>query len=187
MSEPLRLWHGARAWEGPPAVQKTRRGRAEHGPGIYLTTSYQTAAGYAKGGGTVMLFELDPDLVWLEASNVPLLDAVTFVQSRRRLPKKAPLVADLRAVAARMASRLGGDSVPASSLVNLLVNYEVLSGSIGPELAGFMVDHGISASLERRSAEEDWVVLFDPRKILGRRIMPALRRGTHPDMPKVRA
>ncbi|HQY61120.1 MAG TPA: hypothetical protein PK141_06990 [Polyangiaceae bacterium] len=47
---PLVFWHGSRAWHGPPTVRPGRAKRSEGGPGIYLTTSYRTASGYAKGG-----------------------------------------------------------------------------------------------------------------------------------------
>lgn len=43
------MYHGGRSWTGVPSVQPPKRGRAEHGPGIYLTTITAYEAVPAKG------------------------------------------------------------------------------------------------------------------------------------------
>jgi len=172
-TDPIVLWHGSRAWSGPPEVRPAKGSRVEHGPGLYLTTSYETARRYARGGGSVMRFEIDPDIRWLENESLPLADAERFLVGRPRLRKRDETIADLRRVAARMTARLGGDRVPAAALLNLMVNYESLTGDHGPALAEFLVSHGIGASLANELSGEDWVLLFDPRKIRSYRKVPA--------------
>lgn len=164
---PIQLWHGAHNWQGPPQVRGARKGHAEAGPGLYLTTSYQTARKYARGGGATLRVTLDADLGWLEDATLSLADAVAFVQALRRCGQRTALVRDLRAYAVRLAPRLGGDTIHASALVNLAVNADAAHGDNGVLLAGFLVEHGIDASLHLATSTEDWVVVFNPKKILG--------------------
>lgn len=169
---PLVLWHGSRAWEGKPEVRPSRKGRSEHGPGIYLTTSYQTATGYAKGGGVVQRVDVSSDLGWLEGSAVPLADMKAFVEARRGLRKKRELLADLDWSAQRT-KNAGEGMLWASSLVTLFVNHEAITGDHGPALAAFLVEHGIDASLANERSGEDWVVLFNPAKVVRVQRAPA--------------
>jgi hypothetical protein len=170
---PIILWHGSQSWRGTPDVQPAAGDRLEHGPGIYLTTSYRRARSYARGGGSVIRFEIDPHVRWLEHETLPLADAIRFLEERPRLRKRAETIADLRENAARTAGRLGGDRVRASVLVNLMVNYRSATGDHGPALARFLAAHGIGASLANELAGEDWVLVFDPRAILAWRKVPA--------------
>ena len=125
--DPLIFWHGARAWGGAPAVRGARKGRAEHGPGIYLTTSRETAQRYSKGGGVVMRVEVAPSLRWLELATLPLDESLAFVAAVPRLgSRRARLLADLHRLAARDVARGG---VAASALVNLMVNAGASDGA----------------------------------------------------------
>lgn len=159
------FYHGARAWNGPPEVQRGRKGRTEHGPGIYLTTSYATAAKYAKGGGTVKRVSVDTNLGWLDDVRIPLADTIAFVRDTPRMRKKAEIIADLK----RNADRLGVGVVGAYVLRNLAVNYDALVGDVAPAMAAFFVRHGADADVVETSSEgaqEDWLVLFNPAKIV---------------------
>lgn len=160
----LVLYHGARAWEGPPEIRPSRAQRVAHGPGIYLTTSVETARKYAKGGGYVMRFELDPELGWVEDTAIDADAMIAFVRSVPRLKSRAEIIADIR----RNAERRQRREVDATVLINLLVNYNAVRGGIGPLVADFLVKHGGDALLEQhaRGGEEDWVVLLNPRRIL---------------------
>lgn len=157
----LVLWHGSQRWEGPPEVRPSIRGSAEHGPGVYLTTAFTTAARYAKGGGRVIRFDLDPEITWLEDVRLPLDSVVAWVQAQPRLTKRAEILADLRQASAR---RPDG-TVWAPTIVNLLVNHRALSGAHGPALSAWLVEQGIDASHANNRGDEDWVVLFNLRKV----------------------
>ena len=182
---PLVFWHGSRAWHGPPTVRPGRAKRSEGGPGIYLTTSYRTASGYAKGGGVVQRVSVSPTVRWLAESALPVADVRAFLAGRPRLPKRAEIQADITANVARMADRMDPGLVQAEVLVNLMVNYDALKGGHGPALAEFLTQHGIDASHAKRGHDEDWVVVFNPAVIL--RMDPA--RGVavdQYDLPRVR-
>ena len=135
----------------------------EHGPGIYLTTEYATARKYAKGGGVTLRFSLDPDLGWLEdAPLLPVAQVVAWVAAQPKLPARAAVLAGV----AKVSGRLGGDFLPADSLVAIMVNHDAMPGAVGPSLAAFLVGLGIDASHVQANAREDWVIVFNPRKIL---------------------
>jgi len=162
---PVVLYHGAQRWEGAPEIVAHRKGHAEHGPGIYLTTSHETAARYAKGGGSVYRMELRPGVRWLQDAKLDKGPTVRWVKGLPRLRGKEQIVTGLERVAARM-----GDTFPAEILVNQFVNAGASSGQHGPALAAFLVAHGIDASLTSPplfggsggAHGEDWVVVFNP-------------------------
>lgn len=180
----ITMWHGARKWKGPPVVRASRTKRIVHGPGIYLTNRYETAAKYAKGGGVVMRVEIKPDLVWLEDAGAAatIEEMIAFLQERPRLPKRAEIIADLQVCTKRMYPR----PCPTVVLANLMINYNALSGDHGPALAKFLADHGIQVShVEHHS--EDWVVVFDPSVILS--MTPTRAKDVHSedyDLPRIR-
>lgn len=164
----LVLYTGAQVWEGPPKVRPSRKGRYEHGPGIYLTTGLETARKYAKGRGAVLRVEVDSDFVWLQDAVLPTETLVDWVMSQSRLKHRREIVEDLDRAAKRVEDRLGEGMSWVETLVNLTVNREALSGDAGPSLAEFLSDHGIGASLVTNAIGrgEDWVVLFDPSKVI---------------------
>lgn len=175
-AEPIVVYTGTQVWEGRPEVRQSRKGRAEHGPGLYFTTRLQTARKYAKGRGTVLRVEIDPSFAWLEDAIVPTSVLMNWVANQRGLRHKKEIISDISGNATRTASRI---STPAelnsyaSVLVNLMVNYDVLSGAHGPALAEFLASLGIGASHVSMSGNEEWVVLFDPTKVLSwRRVGP---------------
>ena len=188
MSNPIVVYTGTAVWDGPPEIRDTKKGRAEHGPGLYFTTSLETARRYAKGRGTVLRVEISPSIRWLEGAVAPVERMVEWVESRRGLRKKREIVQDLR-------TRSGGRGVAPGMgrvevLVNLMVNYEAISGSHGPSLAEFLVSLGIGASLvdppwgTRTANDEQWLVLFDPEKVLGWR---RIQRDDPSELPSIRS
>jgi GNAT superfamily N-acetyltransferase len=156
---PLVLYHGSQRWEGPPQIVAHRKGHAEHGPGIYLTTSWSRARLYAMGGGAVYRMELDPALGWLEEARLPLPATTVWIRGLSRLRDREDILHTLE----RGAARAGGP-FPASLLVNAFVKADVASGQHGPALAAFLSRRGIDASLKHKEGE-DWVVLFNPAKV----------------------
>jgi hypothetical protein len=173
----LVLWHGGQRWDGPPEVKPAKKGTHEHGPGLYLTTSASTARKYAKGGGSIIRVELDPDLTWLEGALISASSMTWWLKSRERLRNRQKVIDDLAATS----QRLNRDVIPASVLVNLMVNHEAITGGHGPALAQLLSARGIDASLVRQG-NEDWVVLFNPARIVSWKKVPA---GETNDLPRV--
>ena len=185
--ESLVFYHGAQQWEGPPQIVAHRKGHAEHGPGIYLTTSWTTASKYAKGGGSVYRIEVSPSVRWLEKTDLPVEETLRWVKSLPRLRGKADIVASLE----RTTARIG--RLPAEILVNVFVNHDAASGANGPALAEYLVRHGVDAShistpLFSGSGAEDWVVIFNPKIIekVTRLSAKDVGEGFAFDLPRVR-
>lgn len=176
---PLVVYTGTQVWVGRPEIRPSRKGRHDHGPGIYFTTRLQTARKYAKGRGTVLRVEIEPSFTWLEDAIVPLAVLTEWVEREPRLRRREEILQDLYERAGR---GLAPGEARASALVNLLVHYDAMIGSHGPSLAAHLAQMGIGASHVRQS-NEDWIVLFDPTKVLSwRRIEP----GDAEDLPSIR-
>lgn len=159
-------WHGSQRWAGTPELRECRKGQYECGPGIYSTTSLNTASKHSRGGGRILQLTLSPDITWLEDVKIPFDDAIQFVKSSKHIHKRRILQDDLHMTYERRDRvRLEG-MLPLTYLVNLAVNNECLSGKGGPELAEFLAGQGAQASLHTSSVNDDWVIVFDPKVIL---------------------
>ncbi len=179
----LQLYHGGRRWEGPPEIQAALKGRHECGPGTYFTTRYETARRYSKGGGVVILAELDPGIRWLENVELPVASMRDFVLDQPRLRKRSEILDDLK----RAALRLKRDVIPAYYLVNLCINHEALTPQNGPAMAAWLVEHGIDASLYSKDASEEWVIVFNPDSILSfKQVKSNDIDWSSPDLPFVK-
>lgn len=167
----ITLWHGSKKWLGSPEIQPSRKGRTEHGPGIYVTTHLETAQQYAKGGGAVRKIVLNPRLI-LEQAALSLSDACDFVTTVIAKSKQAEVLDRLVGCASRhiLDDRilLGQDTqrFHAESLVALCVNGDLTPGAKGQALAEFLSSQGIDCSFSRLSGREFWGVIFNPGVIL---------------------
>lgn len=178
------LWHGGRRWEGGPEVQPPSGGRYECGPGIYLTNRYLRAHKYAKGGGVTTRVTLADDIRWLEHATLPATALLAYLRNTPRLRARKALVADMLQLIAEHAD---ATQVPVSYLVNLLVNRDALAGKQGVALANWLAEQGIDASLHMVNAEEQWVIVFNPKVIVRHAPVPAGRVTTSEyDLPLIR-
>jgi hypothetical protein len=161
------LWHGGRI-SGPIDIQAPTKGRYEAGPGLYLTTSYQRACKYAKGGGSTFLVTLKDNLNFAEDVSIPLAEGVQF--ATKYLGGKGKLIAaDLK----NNCTRMNKDMFTANILINLVVNYEAGSGTKGRALLQFLQNHNVDAAIEDQSGGEQWVVVFNPNVITKVKKTPA--------------
>lgn len=142
-----KFFHGGIKWLGSPTINPKRR-RYEHGPGIYLTTSYETARKYGKGSRAV--FEVDvQDFTCISEIKIPKLDLLRFIEELR--PKNwENICTDLEGYA----NRTGREDIPLNVLNNLVVNWEAGGGKSGASIAQFFTENGADALIEQRGGGE---------------------------------
>lgn len=185
MTAPIVAYTGTQVWTGKPEVRPSAGKRMAHGAGLYFTTSLQTAKKYGKGSRTVLRVEIDPSIHWLEDAVAPTNVLVTWVaQSKMKTSVKTKIVDDLIERGTRGAPP---GHARVSSLVALMVNYGAVSGQTGVALAEFLASLDIGGDLIQRAGEQ-WLVIFDPSKVLRwRRVteedpwdLPPVKRTSRP-------
>lgn len=140
----LTLWHGGRDLEyNYRSFQSSRKGSWEHGPGIYLTTHYERASSYAKGGGKTYLVEFNEGNN-IDNVKIPLNQIYEFV-NLYVIKKKAKEVIDCIKDNSNRTS--DGESIKASYFLNILINFDAISPSKTDKLNQFLVDSGADYSI----------------------------------------
>ncbi len=167
------LYHGGKAWTGDPEIRPAKKGRAFHGVGIYLTTSFETARKYSR---TVYLFEIAEDFKFIDEVFIPMEDMISYVKSKKMKHWKE-IIEDIR----NNASRMNASLVNAEVLNNLMVNYDSLARTQGPALAEYLVSHGVSGTLVKNHTD-DWLVVLDVTKILSYKKLT----GTHDELDRIK-
>ena len=165
----ITLWHGGRGLEfNYQDVIAHRSGRWEHGPGLYLTTHYETAAKYAKGGGKTyrVTVQQGTDIGECEVS---LDDATEFVNRYVIGRLKKVLIDDLKDNLRRVGH------LNAEVLVNLCLNHSALSLASTEHLRKFLIGNGVDYIVVNRfgGRDEKLLVVVNPAKISRVDIVPA--------------
>lgn len=155
------LWHGSQRWAGKPSIDTPRRGRSEHGAGLYCTTEHTTARKYAAGAGTTRLMHIRKDIVLLEDCKEDASELVRVAQSIPRLKSKQAIIDDI----SWCAERARNQTIGTNTLLNLASHHDALHGSAAVAISEWLVSKGIDASLYTRSSE-DWLVIFNPNIIV---------------------
>lgn len=157
----LYFWHGASRWEGLKESKSTKGAQSKHGPGLYLTTALDTASKYAKGGGKMVLLKLDSDINILEGTRLSLEELLEGLASIPRVKKRKEIIEGLNQAFIRHPD----NRMPAEYLVNWLVNNESVGGESGVALSNWLCSKGIDASLCNAKYNEDWLLVFNTKKI----------------------
>lgn len=158
MSNNLQFWHGAHRWDKFHDQKNLPKGKCEYGPGLYLTTNYNTAAKYAKGNGKVILIELTPEINWLQHEKRPFSLLREMVNDCYHLKGKQKILNELEQLHARLGNP---EMLDAEYLVNLFVNNDVSHGNGGRYLQDWLLTQNIDASLANSRYNDDWVVIFN--------------------------
>jgi len=134
------LWHGGRdlhlSYHEPKAASK---GRWEYGPGLYLTTHYETARKYAKGGGKTYKVELELGN-HIRDVKLHIDDVLVFVKANVVKSKQNDIIEDIHDNMKRSNTL---PYITADILVNLCVNYEALKGDKTVMLNRFLVANNV--------------------------------------------
>ncbi len=160
----ITLWHGGRNLEhNYKNIQASPKGRWEHGPGLYLTTHYETARKYAKGGGKTYKVTLElgthiKDIV------IPIDSVLDFISNSVTKSKQKEILEDIHNNMKRMNMTT---HLHAETLMNLCINYEGLKGEKTISLNKLLVQHGADyGTVDRFSGRDETVfVVFNLEKI----------------------
>lgn len=172
MTKMIQLWHGGRDLESDyRSPKQPRKNRWEHGPGLYLTTHYETARDYASGGGKTyqVSIELGNNIKNIE---INLDEALNFIQDYVVGKKKQVVIDDIHNNLKRLNKT---DTVNAEVFLNLLFNHDALKGEKILKLNRFLVEHNVDFGLVNnfKGRDETVMVIFNLQKIKKVRAVPA--------------
>ena len=160
----LTLWHGGRNLEHSyKEFKSATKKRWEHGPGLYLTTHYDTASSYAKGGGKTYLVEFS------EGNNIDniiidLPKVYEFVNSTVIGHKRKEVLDCIHDNSNRTSD---GTKIKASYLLNIMINFDAIVATKTDKLNNFLVEHGADYSIVDRfkGRNETVFVIFNNKLI----------------------
>lgn len=165
-SDTITLYHGGRGLEygGHREIVPNAKGRWEHGPGLYLTTSYSRARSYAKGGRKVYKVVIRRGTN-LRGSTISYQAVQQFTKQYIMARSRKSFIEDINTIMARYDLT---DRVPSDVFVNLIINDNLLSSSKTPVLNKFLVDNGIDYSIVTNygGSGETVVALFNRNLIV---------------------
>ncbi len=160
----MKLWHGGRNLESDyNEPKKATKGRWEYGPGLYLTTHYETAYKYAKGGGKTyqVHFELGTNINDIQ---IKFDDALSFIQSNVTKSKRTIILEDIHFHLKRMGKT---SELEANVFLNLMINHDAVIVEKTINLNKFLVEQGIDYStVDRFSGRDETVVVIFNHKLI---------------------
>lgn len=165
MENTLTLWHGGRDLEySYHSFKNPSKNNWEYGPGLYLTTHYETARKYAKGGGKTykITFELGNDI---DEQLLHITDVNDFIAKSVVGSKQKKLLEDVYFNMERMKQK---EHIQANFFLNLVINNNAVIGKRITDLNNLLVEHGADYGRVNRYAgrDETVFVLFNLKKIL---------------------
>jgi hypothetical protein len=191
----IQLWHGGRNLEySTKEFQGANKNRWEHGPGLYLTTHYDTARDYAKGGGKTYLIDV-PEGSFIHEVNIPVELANEFV-SRHIIGKKQKEL--LQLMYENMHRKNNSTHINAENFLNLIFNLNAIQTPKTRELNQFLVEQGVDYGWVNnfKGRNETVLVIYNFAKIkkitsvmakdvdLHQRELPFFNREYYPSIKK---
>lgn len=116
----LTLWHGGRDLEfNHREFKSSKKGKWEHGPGLYLTTHYDRAYKYSKGGGKTYLIEFNEgnEIRDIELS---LTDVYEFINDNL-IKRKSLEITDC------IKENSNKQSISAAYFLNIIISFDALT------------------------------------------------------------
>lgn len=140
----LKMWHGGRIDSKSDLFNQFSQsgGRYEYGPGMYLTTHFDTAAKYAKGSRKIYLIELSPSGTNIDDVVIPMSEAEAAIKMFAS-PK-----AKQKEVLSHLHKRYSDKpQIPLSKVVTFLINFEAIRPNKTGAFREWIVSQGADYSL----------------------------------------
>lgn len=154
------LWHGGKNLEFSYKENlKSKTGRFEYGPGLYLTTHYETAKKYSKGGGKTYKVMLKKG-VDIKNVTIHLKDIVDYISTYVSKNKQKDLFIDIY-------QYVLDNKIKANIFLNLILYHNAVKPEKSIFLMNFLVDNGIDYAISENynGRKETIVVVFNKEKI----------------------
>jgi hypothetical protein len=172
----LTLWHGGNLEFGQDNVSH-KGGRWEHGPGLYLTTHYDTARKYSKGSRKLYQIVIRKGTnirdVEIPMDKVTEFGDLYFIKSK----KKDALE--------RINKRVKDAKINADTFLNIVFNEQAIKNTDTDKLRVFLVQQGVDYSIVDNAFgwHERMVVLFNMKSIVSKRIVSSKEKIETFDLP----
>lgn len=164
MNNTIALWHGGRELEyNYRNPKESKKGRWEHGPGLYLTTHYETAKKYSKGGGKTYKVTIEEGVNIAEIF-LKIEDVLNFASKNIIKRVRNEFLEDVY----NNSKRIGNTGlINAEYFLNLCINNDAVKGKNTIALNNFLVENGVDYGISTRFAgrDETILVVFNLNKI----------------------
>jgi hypothetical protein len=170
----LTLWHGGNL-ESNEEMIAHKSGRWEYGPGLYLTTHYDTARKYSKGSrklykivvrkGTNIRDVMLP-MNHSKGSTAIYNNVYSFIHAF--VPKKKQ-----QEIIDRIKPHIKNETISADTFLNIMVNEKAIKNTDTDSLREFLVQHGVDYSIVSNAFgwHETMIVLFNMKLIVSKTIV----------------
>ena len=174
----ITLWHGGNLDDAYQETKRHAKGRWEHGPGLYLTSSHEVAKKYTKGRRKLYRVKVSEGND-IQSVDVPIEDIHSFID--RYVIRK-----DRQDIKDRLERTLKDGKVKISRLLNLIINADALPKRYTNELREFLVDSGVDYSLDTNTFGwgELTLVLFNMDKLVDKEVVGPDEKISEYDLPK---
>ena len=160
----LTLWHGGNLEYGQENVSH-KGGRWEHGPGLYLTTHYDTARKYSKGSRKLYRVVVKKGTN-IQDVNLPVSAVMDFAESNFTKSKRKEVVS-------RIEKRVNNNAINADTFLNIVFNEQAIKNTDTDKLRIFLVKNGVDYSIVDNAFGwgERMIVLFNMKNIVSKTIV----------------
>jgi hypothetical protein len=172
----MTLWHGGNLEFAQENISH-KGGRWEHGPGLYLTTHYDTARKYSKGSRKLYRIVIRKGTNITEV-NIPIAVVREFMDTYFVRSRK-------KDVAERIEKRIKDDKINADTFLNITFNEQAIKNTDTDKLREFLVKQGVDYSIVDNAFgwHERMIVLFNMKNIISKKIVPPKEKIETYDLP----
>lgn len=172
----MTLWHGGNLEFAQENISH-KGGRWEHGPGLYLTTHYDTARKYAKGSRKLYRIVLRKGTNITDVT-IPMVAVREFIDTYFIKSRKKEIVA-------RIEKRIKEDKINADTFLNIAFNEQAIKNTDTDKLRKFLVTQGVDYSIVDNAFgwHERMVVLFNMKNIVSKKIVTPKEKIETFDLP----
>jgi hypothetical protein len=172
----LTLWHGGNLEAGQENIAH-KGGRWEHGPGLYLTTHYDTARKYSKGSRKLY------KVVIRKGTNIRDVDLP--LDAVQRFADTYFIKAKKKDVLSRIEKHINNLKVNADTFLNIVFNEQAIKNTDTDKLRSFLVQNGVDYSIVDNAFgwRERMIVLFNMKNIISKTVVRPKDKIEEYDLP----